>query len=186
VTTHISEASDGTFRFGYQRQAKRLKQACLLDPALAGLKTNLPKKEYPLSTVLELYKGQNGLEQRIKVLKGPLAVNPIFLQNTRRIVALVSVLVLALMIYSLLERQVRAALHGEAMRGLLPENRPSQRPTARQVLRAFEHVQYSIVVFRNGSEQVAFSPLTPVQRSVMKLLSISPTTLRTLKKRCGT
>ncbi|MEE1820890.1 hypothetical protein PUR61_01525 [Streptomyces sp. BE20] len=79
------------------------------------------------------YKGQAVVERRYSDFKGPLAVAPIFLQHNRRIAALITVICLALLVFCLIERQVRRALGPEqTMRGLYPDNR-AVRPTGRMI-----------------------------------------------------
>jgi len=97
------------------------------DPAAAGP-----------AQVLTAYKGQAQVERRYADYKGPLAVAPVFLETNRRITALLHVIMLALLVYCLIERQVRRELvnHGaadEKMTGLYPDNR-RLRPTARMIL----------------------------------------------------
>src|SRR5262249_21789469 len=71
------------------------------------LKTNLPARTHPVAEVLRAYKGQSRVERRFHHLKGPLAVAPVFLKNTDRIAGLLCVLVWALMVVALMERQAR-------------------------------------------------------------------------------
>jgi transposase len=83
--------------------------------------------------VLRHYKGQGVVERRYSDFKGPLAVAPIFLEHNRRIAALITVICLALLVFCLIERQVRQALGPEqTMRGLYPDNR-KVRPTGRMI-----------------------------------------------------
>lgn len=56
---------------------------------------------------LALYRSKNGLDQRFRVSKQDLAVRPIYLHQDARIEAMLLVNMLALLAYSLLERQVR-------------------------------------------------------------------------------
>ena len=60
--------------------------------------------------MLPRYKGQEAVERRYGAFKGPLAVAPMFLQDNRRITALITVICLALLIFCLVERQVRHAI----------------------------------------------------------------------------
>lgn len=74
------------------------------------------------------------VERRYGEFKGPLAVAPLFLEHNRRITALITVICLALLVYCLIERQVRQALGPEqTMTGLYPDNR-KVRPTGRMIL----------------------------------------------------
>ena len=83
----------------------------------------------PAAEVLRTYKGQSQVERRFHHLKGPLAVAPMFLKNPERIAGLLCVLVWALMVLALMERQVRRELKGKPLYGLYPEGRPSPAPT---------------------------------------------------------
>jgi hypothetical protein len=78
-------------------------------PPTAGtpLLTNLPADQADTARVLILYKGQEAVERRYSAFKGPLAVAALFLKSNRRIAALVTVICLALLIFCLIERQVR-------------------------------------------------------------------------------
>ena len=63
---------------------------------------------------------------------------PVFLETNRRITALLHVIMLALLVYCLIERQVRRELVKQGatdgkMTGLYPDNR-RLRPTARMIL----------------------------------------------------
>ncbi len=71
-----------------------------------ALLTNLPDNVGP-AEVLARYKGQEVVERRYGTFKGPLAVTPMFLHSNQRIHALIHVICLALLIFSLIERQTR-------------------------------------------------------------------------------
>jgi hypothetical protein len=75
-----------------------------------ALITNQEPAQADAAAVFLSYKGQPQVERRYGELKGPLAVAPVFLHGNRRIAALLHVLMLALLVYSLIERQVRRAL----------------------------------------------------------------------------
>ena len=75
-----------------------------------ALLTNLDPTQADAAAVLARYKGQEIVERRYGAFKGPLAVAPLFVQSNRRIQALVTVICLALLIFCLVERQVRRAI----------------------------------------------------------------------------
>ena len=84
--------------------------------------------------VLLDYKGQSGVERRYADFKGPLAVTPLFVHKNSRVAALIQVICLALLVFCLIERQVRQALGGDGkMAGLYPDNRRVA-PTARMIM----------------------------------------------------
>lgn len=85
-----------------------------------ALLTNLDTADADPAEVLRRYKGQSAVEQRYSSIKGPLAVAPMFLQTNRRITALITVICLALLIFSLIEREVRCP----ALSGLFERRAP--------------------------------------------------------------
>jgi transposase len=89
--------------------------------------------------LLQAYKGQPAAELSFKWAKNPAAIAPIFLETPTRIAALGGVYLLALLVYTLVERQVRKSL---AERGeTLPDRpAPSQRPTARTVFQLMRNI----------------------------------------------
>jgi transposase len=89
--------------------------------------------------LLHAYKGQPAAELRFKWAKNPAAIAPIFLETPTRIAALGCVYLIALLVYTLVERHVRKALveRGET----LPDRpAPSQRPTARTVFQLMRNI----------------------------------------------
>ncbi len=100
-----------------------------------ALLTNLDSK-VSTAEVFYRYKGQEAPERRYHNFKGPIAVAPMFLKNNRRIEALISVICLALLIFSLVERAIRLALSPAVkLAGLWagqpakPTGRPSSLPS---------------------------------------------------------
>ncbi len=85
--------------------------------------------------VLIRYKNQPTVERRNHDFKSPLAVAPIFLHTNRRIAALIGVICLALLIYSIIEREVRRNLAPATKLDGLYANRPAK-PTARLIFTA--------------------------------------------------
>ncbi|MET7356704.1 IS1634 family transposase [Streptomyces mirabilis] len=99
-----------------------------------ALITPLTTEQADPAQVLIQYKGQGAVERRYADFKGPLAVTPVFVQHNRRAAALIQVICLALLVFCLIERQVRRALGPEqTMAGLYPDNR-RVRPTGRMIL----------------------------------------------------
>ena len=100
-----------------------------------ALLTNLEPGQASAEQVFRRYKGQHVVERRYGEFKGPLAVAPLFLKTNRRITALITVICLALLIFCLVERQVRKALapHGGMMTGLPGYGRTPARPTGRTI-----------------------------------------------------
>jgi len=173
----------GQFTLTWKLDGKALQRRRLLEGAYV-LKTNLSKRDYPLVKVLKKYKEQTQVERRIHYLKGPLAVAPMFLKNPERIAGLLCILTWALMVLTLMERQVRRSLRGKPLYGLYPENRPSPAPTGPAVLDCFRTLCIVIVVDHGKIFRRLAQP-TPIQSMLLCLLDIPPDALRTFKRRCG-
>jgi transposase len=148
------------------------------------LKTNLPERTHPLAEVLRTYKVQSRVERRFHHLKGPLAVAPMFLKNPGRIAGLLCVLVWALMVLALMERQVRRELKGEPLYGLYPEGRPSPAPTGPSLIQALSGLSI-VIVHQGGTVARRLAQLDPTQRRIIQLLGINSERLQTFKRRCG-
>ena len=68
--------------------------------------TTLSADQYDAAALLREYKGQTSVEQRFHFLKDPALVDAVFLQQPERIQALGYVMLLALLLFSCLERRV--------------------------------------------------------------------------------
>ena len=104
--------------------------------------------------ILEGYKGRNVVEMCFKWMKGPAAVAPVFLKYPSRIQALGFVLVVWMLVYALIQREIRRKLQeGEKVRH--PGNKRTEKPTTRGVLQTFSTI--GRVLWRtdkNGGSQI--------------------------------
>jgi hypothetical protein len=134
-----------------------------------ALATNLPGTRLTAGQVLRTYKGQQIVERRHRDYKQTLKVRPIFLHNDNRVYALTSIIGIALLIFGLIETELRNALgENELLPGLLPENRAAK-PTGRNVLAVFQGL--GLTYTRTG---IQLDRLTHTQRRVLDLLEITP------------
>jgi hypothetical protein len=134
-----------------------------------ALATNLPDKRLTAGQVLRAYKAQQIVERRHRDLKQTLKVRPIFLHNDDRIYALTSIIGIALLIFGLIETELRKQLHtDQLLPGLLPENRAAK-PTGRNVLTAFQGL--GLTYTHTG---IQLDRLTHTQRQILQLLQITP------------
>src|SRR3954451_20127 len=179
----LSQDEAGQFRLDWGLGAEALQRWQDLEGVYV-LKTNLPRQDYRLTKVLKTYKEQSEVERRFHHLKGPLAVTPMFLKNPERIGGLLCILIWALMVMALMERQVRRSLKGQPLYGLYPENRPSPAPTGPAILDGFESLCI-VIIMDHGTTSRRLAQPTETQRSLLRLLGIPPDTLRTFKRRCG-
>jgi len=113
------------------------------------LATNLlDDKKWTADLLLQEYKAQQTTERGFRFIKDPLFfASRVFLKSTKRIMALVMIMTLALMVYSLGQFQLRQAL--EKTNSTLPNQKgtPTTRPTLRWILQCFQSVH---LVFVNG------------------------------------
>ena len=134
-----------------------------------ALATNLPGARLTAGQLLRTYKAQQIIERRHRDYKQTLKVRPIFLHNDDRIYALTSIIGIALLIFGLIETELRKRLHdNEPLPGLLPEGRAAK-PTGRNVLGAFQGL--GLTHTRTGIE---LDRLTHTQRRILELLEITP------------
>ncbi len=123
-------------------------------------------------SMLENYKDQGvSVERGFRFLKDPLFfAHSLFLKKPERIMALLMIMGLALLIYSLAERKLRQALN--QMKATVPDQRrkPTQRPTIRWIFQLFEGLDI-LLVKQNGEIVLRqLLNLRPAQEQVIPLL----------------
>jgi hypothetical protein len=156
---------DGRPTLTWQRDQTAIDLAAQHD-GIYALATNLPGR-LTATAVLNLYKHQHLVELTHLANKNVLNVRPIFLHNDDRITALVSIVGLALLIYGLIETDLRQALGPDHhLPGLLPEGRAA-RPTGHNILGAFQGLGATYTP--NG---LRLDRLTTTQRTILDHLNI--------------
>jgi transposase len=161
VTWQVQEATDAMSRRA-QREGRFV------------LATNVLEVQHLSDAELRrAYKGQPAAELSFKWAKNPAAIAPIFLETPTRIAALGCLYLLALLVYTLVERHVRKrpADRGET----LPDRpAPSQRPTARTVFHLMRNIAVVTLQWaRRPYRQV--TTLNAHQLHVIQLLGYEPT-----------
>ena len=106
--------------------------------------------------MLQHLKAQDQIEKRFWVLKGPLRIHPLWLHKDERLVSLVLVLMIALLVYCLLEYLMR-----QAQRHL----------TGRALLEAFAGYTIVLLRFADGSQLWTFPELTALQADLLSTLN---------------
>lgn len=120
--------------------------------------------------VLSAYKEQHGIEQNYGFLKDPLIVNSLFLEKPERIEALGMVLLLALLIWRVMERSLRQYVEttGTTLAGW--DHKPTDRPTAFMMMTKFSRV----MVLKVGAMRQLTRPLSGHQQQYLTALGVSP------------
>jgi transposase len=137
-----------------------------------ALLTNLPA-DLDTTEVFLRYKDQPMVERRYSEFKGPLAVAPIFLRDNRRITALITIICLALLIFCLIEREVRTNLAPDTeMIGFYTNDRRARKPTGRLILQALDDLR--LIPAPRGQAATIPQP-GYLQSQLLGLLRVDPT-----------
>lgn len=121
--------------------------------------------------VLRAYKRQPIIEKRFSQFKSDFHVAPVFLKEASRIESLLCVYFMALLLQTLLERELRRTMASQAIESLplYPESRDCKRPTARRVIDAMESISRHRLVTEDGAQQDLYTDPTPLQHQLIKL-----------------
>jgi transposase len=119
--------------------------------------------------LLRAYQDQHSVEQNFGFLKDPVFVNALFLKTPRRIEALGLVLVLALMVWRLMERTMRISLKQDKSKVIGWNNRKTSRPTSFVMTTKFP----SVIVIRTAERRFLAEPLDPIQEKYLHILGLS-------------
>jgi transposase len=138
------------------------------------LLTNVPtagEMAHRAGDVLRAYKEQHGIEQNYGFLKDPLIVNSLFLKKPERIEALGLVLLLALLLWRLVERTLRVHVEttGTPLTGW--DKKATQKPTAFMLMTKFA----GVIVLKVGGQRQLAHPLSTVQQQYLVALQVPAT-----------
>ena len=131
--------------------------------------TNLGEEHSP-EHILKEYKAQSNVETSFKFLKDPLFVGPIYLKKPARVEALAYVLLIALLMFGILERRVREAMKHESEPLVIPGKVKTFSPTGEKILETLETV---LVMTTSDPLRRAFSGRYRVPR-VLGLAGFKP------------
>lgn len=136
------------------------------------LETTRTPAEADASTLLAEWKGQWEIEHRHRAAKGPLRIRPLFVSSNQRIVGLITILGLALLVFSLIEREARRALGPAAKVPNLLAGHVAARPTGENLLKALREIALATVELA-GERQQLVSELSHLHRTLLALLGVS-------------
>ena len=137
--------------------------------------TLLDQDTYPPAMLLAEYKEQHLAERMHRFLKDPMAVGAFCLKKPERVIALGYVLLIAAMVHTLLERQVRQALdtvEQPPVEGL--DHRPTRRPTTWAIFTALKAI---LILAQRTGDTWRFAPIRPLtanQKRILTLAGFSP------------
>ena len=176
VPVEVVELPQG-FDVRWRLDQHRLREAALFD-GIYCLLTNWPRAEADLRTVFHAYKEQIQVEQRFRVTKHPpLQVRPVWLHQPTRIASLLFVVMVALFLFALIEREARRVVQASAQvfTGLRAEGRDHLPVTTRVLLDVFAPLSLIQQRLRVGTEVVTVTTpatLTAIQAQILDRLDL--------------
>ncbi len=197
LTVTLTETPTGlTFAWHLNRGA--LTEEARFD-GVYGLLTNDTSPEASLHRVFHDYKGQPKVEGRFHAAKSlPIQVRPLWLHQPKRIASLIFVVMVALFVFALIEREARRVVNesGEPFRGVRPDRRdhlPITTPVLFEAFASLTLVRQRLRVGEEIHDLVSPTTLNGVQLAILQRLSlIKPdaylhpaTSLLTLRRGCG-
>jgi transposase len=107
----------------------------------------LDEEELPNTKLLNVYKEQgSAVERGFRFLRDPLFfADALFLKSPARIMAMIMIMGLALLVYSLAELQIRRQLAAQNLTIPDQKGKPTQTPTMRRIAQIFEGIDLLIV-----------------------------------------
>lgn len=125
--------------------------------------------------VLRAYRRQPLIEKRFSQFKSDFEVAPLYLKEVTRIQAMLAVYFFALMLQTLLERELRQSLRESELDSLplYPEHRSCRAPTTRRILDIFEPIQRH-QLSGAGDGETFVTQLTPLQAQIAQWFDFAP------------
>jgi transposase len=141
------------------------------DNGWAVLATTVPTEACADAEILQAYQEQNTtVESGFRWIKNPAVIAPVWLEKPERIAALAMLTVLGLLVYSIIQRQVRLYLRTHDQQ--LPGNKGlTATPTAAVVLALFTQVAL-VQLWVDEQEVVQLSGVQPYHRLVCDALGL--------------
>jgi uncharacterized protein DUF4277 len=176
VQVEVVERPQG-FDVRWRLDQHRLREAALFD-GIYCLLTNWPLAEADLRTVFHAYKEQIQVEQRFRVTKHPpLQVRPVWLHQPTRIASLLFVVMVALFLFALIEREARRVVQAtsQVFTGLRAEGRDHLPVTTRVLLDVFAPLSLIQQRLRVGTAVVTVTTpttLTAIQAQILDRLDL--------------
>ena len=135
------------------------------------LLTNVPTAgdvAHSARDLLTVYKEQHGTEQNYGFLKDPVLVNSLFLKKPERIEALGLILLLALLLWRLMERAMRTYVDTTSTPLTGWDKQATERPTSFMMVTKFA----GVIVLKLGDHRQLARPLSVVQQQYLTALDV--------------
>lgn len=164
------ECTKITYEIKWQRNQSAIDKQALSDgtfPLITNTALNCTE-------VLQSYKQQSRLEKRFNTTKSVLDVAPVFLKKSSRIEAITFLYFVALMVISLIEREVRKRMGEESIESLaiLPQKMKTESPTWNNLRYLFRNVHLSEIYIKEQLIKRTLKGLLQIHLEVLRLLGV--------------
>ena len=159
------------YTLGWRRQDSALKDEARVDGLFPLLSTDT---SLSAKSVLQAYKYQPRIEKRFSQFKSIHNAAPLLFKKVQRVEANLFLFFIALVIQSLIEREVRNRMDAEGQNALAiyPEDRDAPRPTTSKIFDRFERLStYSVMENERIVEEFK-DELTDTQKIILRYLDI--------------
>jgi len=140
------------------------------------LATNIDEEALSAEALLKHYKAQSEVEKGFRFLKDPLFfVSSLFIKKPSRIDALLMIMTLSLLVYSIAQRRMRANMRKQAVTIPNQINQEISNPTLRWVFQCFEGinlVQYGNEIHLDGFDELRDKIIKLIGGHALKLYKI--------------
>ena len=155
MTVNVYETAVGTVNLHWQVDRQALYQAEQKDGRYLLVTNNWSLSHHEM---FRLYRDKDGGEKRFHISKSDLKVSPVYLHHDKRIASMLLLNMLALLAYSLLERQIR-------QQGL--------QMTTRQLIKRLENLVIIETHCHDGSCLRRLSPVDPACDHILQLVAVA-------------
>ncbi len=176
LQAEVTESSQG-LALHWQLDHEQLREDALFD-GIYCLVTNQTKAGASCREVFRAYKAQSKVEGRFRGVKHPpLQVRPLWLHQPKRIESLLFVVMVALFLFALVEREARRVVQetGQVFTGLRPEGRDKLPVTAERLFEVFAPLSLVKQRLRLGEAIVELctpATLSPIQAQILDRLKL--------------
>ena len=177
--TQYKEEEKVTYRLKWELDRKAVEEKATRD----GIFPLITNSALDGSEVLRIYKNQPYLEKRMYTTKSILDIAPVFLKKPKRIEAITFLYFIALMIVSLMERNIRKSMAEKKIEKLpiLPNGMNTKRPTWNNIKYFFRNVHLGLVQQQDQIIQTTLKGITQTHELVLQLLGVSSSVYATIK-----
>ena len=147
------------------------------------LATNTNEQELSAEDVLKHYKAQSSVERGFRFLKDPLFfVSSLFIKKPSRIDALLMVMTLSLLVYSIAQRRMRANMEKAAATIPNQINQEISNPTLRWVFQCFDGINLVQQGDKYSYDTLHLDGLSDLRQKIIKLIGGQAMHLYKIKK----